>query len=564
MTFEGLGGVRAVSGTLRGIAMELQAPAARRLALETDARARAERVLDFLGITLAASHPLEGGLRVASVRVGSPADRAGIAPNDVLTRLDGLTILGVQDFLPAPGVKTATLSVLRGDIQDDHVVSLDGLTPSVPFDWVASVIVVVVAASMLTGLLYFRGGLLSWVSFRVRAGVRAGGCGVVPFVRWLIERVRTLAASGRTIDESIASDGNGGGDRCDGSERDGSGAIDWIAPYLVPAMVVSTVVAVPFGSWLCTTGLDVGALYALAAVARMLSSLLAGERDRGRGWSPVAGVRAALGWWPSVLSALAAMGCVVATVGSLSVRGIVAFQGGYPWEWLLFRTPVMPVVFVLYALGVFGTVRSAGAVVRSTSGGRGLVFRLREGWVVAEWINVFVMCVIGTVLFLGGWQLPGVSLSEQSSSTFLSMAGVSVFMVKTWVCVLLVVWVRWALPDVNFSELVRTCWRSVGVLVLASAVVTGGWLVLVSRVDPVVVWAVGLGTFVLTVTVLLWLVVRPVVQRWQSGVRAYVPDPFPSGFCGIVAGGGGHGSLVRHRGDAQEIGPFVPGRLPSQ
>jgi NADH-quinone oxidoreductase subunit H len=498
---EGLGGTRAIAGTLRGPVLDLYAPPARRLELEVGARQRAERTLDFMGIALAPGHPTEGGLRVASVRVGSPADRAGIVSNDVLTRLDGLNVLALEDFVPASTARAVTVTTLRGAVQDDHVVSLDGYAPTAPLDLVAAAIVLAVVAALLGGFLFPKWDLATWLAVPLRARAQRGG-----FAAWLARGLR---------DALRTSPGEGSNDP----------AALRAAPWLLLAAVGTTLAFAPFGQWLVHTGLDVGALYALATSARLLAALLAGGGDVGQRWSPFGGVRAALRFLPCGLPALASIGCVVAMAGTLRVQGIVVAQGGYPWEWFAFRTPAAPVMFVLYALAVLGAATDVGEAP-AREGPPTLAARLRAVWIVAEWLNVFALSALGSVLFLGGWQLPGVSFAELETSVFLQMLGAALLLGKAWACVFAVLWFRWALPRALVADALARCWRHVVAGVVLACGTTAAWLALVPRVAPVVPPAVGAGTFALCALSILWVLARPRVLDRRDPAWTYVPDPF--------------------------------------
>ena len=51
----------------------------------------------------------------------------------------------------------------------------------------------------------------------------------------------------------------------------------------------------------------------------------------------------------------------------------------------------------------------------------------------AEWANVFVMCGIARALFLGGWQIPGVTAAQQEAHFGLQLVGAVLFLLKSWV-----------------------------------------------------------------------------------------------------------------------------------
>src|SRR5438094_1355569 len=93
---------------------------------------------------------------------------------------------------------------------------------------------------------------------------------------------------------------------------------------------------------------------------------------------------------------------------------------------------------------------------------------------MAEYGSMFAVSAIATLLFLGGWHtgfLP-FELSDQlanwlGSAGHPSLAGyiignvvnVLVFIVKGWVLVFVMMWVRWTLPRLRIDQVMMTCLR---------------------------------------------------------------------------------------------------------
>jgi NADH-quinone oxidoreductase subunit H len=82
----------------------------------------------------------------------------------------------------------------------------------------------------------------------------------------------------------------------------------------------------------------------------------------------------------------------------------------------------------------------------------------------AEWANLWVMSAIAVLCFLGGWQVPGVSLETIAASqgwTFVGWQATSfvVFAIKTSALVLLVIQLRWTLPRLRVDQLMIACWK---------------------------------------------------------------------------------------------------------
>jgi NADH-quinone oxidoreductase subunit H len=177
--------------------------------------------------------------------------------------------------------------------------------------------------------------------------------------------------------------------------------------------------------------------------------------------------------------------------------------GGWPWYWYVFRNPITFALFFLY----FTTALAEGnrapfdlpeaeselvaGYSTEYSGMRYLFFFF------AEWANVFVMCGIASALFLGGWQVPGVTPAQQEASWLLQGAGFVIFQLKSWILIFVVIWIRWTLPRVRIDQMMNLCWKWFVPLSFAAFMLTAIWMVigvpklfeLVISVATFLVWA---------------------------------------------------------------------------
>ena len=90
----------------------------------------------------------------------------------------------------------------------------------------------------------------------------------------------------------------------------------------------------------------------------------------------------------------------------------------------------------------------------------------------AEWAHVFAMCGVAAALFLGGWQLPGVSPAQQESQLTLQVLGTCVYVLKAWLLIAAVVFARWALPRLAVDRMVVAVWRVVLPIALVAFALT--------------------------------------------------------------------------------------------
>jgi len=77
----------------------------------------------------------------------------------------------------------------------------------------------------------------------------------------------------------------------------------------------------------------------------------------------------------------------------------------------------------------------------------------------AEYSNVFIVSMVATVLFLGGWSGP-------------LLPGPVWFFLKVYALVLLAMWVRWTFPRLRFDQLMSFCWTVLTPLAILNLLVT--------------------------------------------------------------------------------------------
>jgi NADH-quinone oxidoreductase subunit H len=185
------------------------------------------------------------------------------------------------------------------------------------------------------------------------------------------------------------------------------------------------------------------------------------------------------------LPASMALLTVVLLAGSLSTEAIVRGQGGFPWQWNLFHGPWTLVAFVIYFVSAlaegnripFDLPEAESELVSGYnteySGFRFSIYFL------TEWTNLLVIGCVVTALFLGGWQIPGVSADAVGQSLVLQLLGAALFLAKASSLVFVIIWIRWTLPRLRVDQMMNLCWKFFIPISLVSFLVLAAWLWLV-------------------------------------------------------------------------------------
>ena len=240
------------------------------------------------------------------------------------------------------------------------------------------------------------------------------------------------------------------------------------APAIVFSPMLASFVVLPFGPDFVAANLNVGLLY-LTTLGSMtvLGVVIAGWASNNK-YSLMGGLRSAGQLISYEVPQILALVTVVLYVGSLSMVDITNSQPG-----LLVNVLILPMAFVTYLIAALAETNRnpfdlpeaeselvAGFLTEYSGMRWGIFF-------VAEYGEVTVVSAIMATLWFGGWHGPGVDA--------LPILGIIWFTLKTYVFVLLFMWIRATLPRLRIDQLMGFCWKVLIPLallnILASAVI---------------------------------------------------------------------------------------------
>ncbi len=99
---------------------------------------------------------------------------------------------------------------------------------------------------------------------------------------------------------------------------------------------------------------------------------------------------------------------------------------------------------------------------------------------LSEYVAMFALSCLCSVLFFGGWQIPFISFETLTMWTghpnLASLIGVLTLLLKAGFFMWLYVWVRWTIPRFRYDQLMKLSWRFMLPISLANVVLTAIFL----------------------------------------------------------------------------------------
>lgn len=245
-----------------------------------------------------------------------------------------------------------------------------------------------------------------------------------------------------------------------------------IAPIIGVATAFAAWVVIPFGPHLVIFGqdislaisnLNVGVLYVLALTSLgVYAIVLAGWASNSK-YALLGGLRSSA----QIISYELAMGLaiVVALImsGSLNLTEIVNAQKG---NWFIFSIPGF-IAFIIFVIAMIAETNRApfdlpeaetelvAGFHTEYSGFRFAMFFM------AEYANMLLVSAMATILFLGGWNLPGLTVTNP-------LVGVLIFLAKVFFFIFLFFWLRATMPRIRYDRLMAFGWKILIPLSLAN------------------------------------------------------------------------------------------------
>ncbi|MET3980883.1 NADH-quinone oxidoreductase subunit H [Mucilaginibacter sp. UYP25] len=273
------------------------------------------------------------------------------------------------------------------------------------------------------------------------------------------------------------------------------------APVIIFIGVYLAFAALPWGPGLIPANINIGLYYIFAIISiETLGILMAGWGSNNK-YSILGAMRSAAQIISYEIPAGFALISVVMIAQTLNLQDIAMQQGilsaektkffGF-WDvsqiggilsWNIFQAPHLMVAFVIYFIASLAESNRAPFDIPEAESElvagfhtefTGLQFALVF---LAEYSMMFLVSMVGVILFLGAWNTPLPNMGSVHLATWTTGAGWGIIwiLIKTLLLIGVQMWIRWTLPRLRVDQLMNLCWKVLTPLAFACMLISGVW-----------------------------------------------------------------------------------------
>lgn len=255
--------------------------------------------------------------------------------------------------------------------------------------------------------------------------------------------------------------------------------LSWLIPYVSNVAYLGDAVV-----WiadqaknmpLTIASIDVGVLFVLGITSVGVYGIaLAGWSSNSK-YSLMGGLRSSAQMISYELAMGASVIGVVMLAGTLDLNGIIQAQTQSPFKWFIIPQFIGFIVFLISAFAETNRVpfdlpeAETELVAGFHTEYSALKFAL---FFMAEYVNMFTVSVMCTVLFLGGWYIPGLGHIFEPGSIPYALVSHAVFIGKIIAFLFLYIWVRGTLPRFRFDQLMNFGWKFLLPVAIGNVILT--------------------------------------------------------------------------------------------
>ncbi len=272
-----------------------------------------------------------------------------------------------------------------------------------------------------------------------------------------------------------------------------------LAPYLMATGVFAGFAVLPFSQRIIGVDLNIGVLYILAITSISVVGILMSGWASNSKWALFGGMRAAAQIVSYEIPAALSLLPAVLLSGTMSTQGIIRAQGGEPWNWYIFHSPMMFILFFVFFVAALAEgsrtpfdLPEAESELVSGYNTEYSGFRF-AAYFLAEFANTWIAAAVGVIVFLGGWKIPFVDPAVVAGADGFLAVGwealtLAVFLTKIGVLIFIIIQLRWTLPRVRIDQMMTICWKYLLPTTFVCTFLILGWMIIWPWESAVGLW----------------------------------------------------------------------------
>lgn len=236
-----------------------------------------------------------------------------------------------------------------------------------------------------------------------------------------------------------------------------------LAPYLVIVASMLCFACLPWGNGLQIIDFNIGIFFMTAASSiGVLGILLAGWSSNNK-YTMIGALRSGAQMISYELSIGLSILTVVVLAGTMSITGLVQAQAN---GWFLFKGHIPALIaFVIYLIAATaetnrGPFDLPEAEHELTAGYHTEYSGIHFGFFyLAEYLNLFIVSGIASLLFLGGWMPLHIPGWEGFNAVMDFIPSIVWFIGKAVFISFIIIWFKWSFPRVRIDQLLTLEWK---------------------------------------------------------------------------------------------------------
>ena len=257
-----------------------------------------------------------------------------------------------------------------------------------------------------------------------------------------------------------------------------------LAPYIIIASSVTMFACLPWGNGLQMIDFNVGIFFILAVSSvGVLGILLAGWSSNNK-YTLIGAMRSGAQMISYEISLGLAIMTIVLLAGTMSVSELVWMQAD---TWFLFKGHIPAIIaFIIYIIaataetnrGPFDLPEAEHEIIAGYhTEYSGIHFGF---FYLAEYLNLFIVSGIASLMFLGGWMPLHVPCWDGFNTAMNVIPGPAWFLLKAFFISFVIIWFKWTFPRVRIDQLLSFEWKymmpfALANLILMAIFVALGW-----------------------------------------------------------------------------------------